>query len=69
MSEDLLTHNEKELLMDVLQLACEMATSIKTDIEEDPASASNETIILLNKFIDKMDDFNQALEKGANGLQ
>jgi hypothetical protein len=68
MKNDLLTIREKEILYKVLQLACELAVSLRQDIEEDPDSASNETVILLNNFQDKVDELNEALEEGQEGM-
>lgn len=68
MKKDLLTIREKDLLYEVIQLACELASSLRMDIEEDPETASNETIIILNTFQDKVDELNEALKDGQEGM-
>jgi hypothetical protein len=67
MNKELLSSREKDLLYEALELACSMVNSLQTDVEEDPNAASNETIIILNKFCDKMDELNEALDGAVQG--
>jgi len=57
-----------ENIVELVDLACELAQSLQTDVEDDPDSVSNPTMVVLQKFLVSLDKLNNSLDV-TSGLQ